>query len=274
MESFTNLRYNLFGDVMLVKDVKFINGKVKIMFENSFLIISKENYIENPLAIDSEINENKIQYLIDYEKIVLAKEKIIKLLNRKALSEFETYLKLKEMELHKKDIIPIIDELKRCGLINDEFVAMITVESELLKRKGKECIYKTLLSKKINEETINNCLSQIDEEVYRANFEKVVAKYEKMYSTKGELLKEKLLKQKLKEIGYEDSLILNIKLDNNREDEVQLAKTFISKLIKNKHYDLNNYENVNKIKIKLNMKGFSYDIINCALEEVKKNETY
>ena len=33
-------------------------------------------------------------------------------------------------------------------------------------------------------------------------------------------------------------------------------------------------ENVNKIKIKLATKGFSYDIINLAIEEVKNYETY
>ena len=53
-----------------------------------------------------------------------------------------------------------------------------------------------------------------------------------------------------------------------------LAKETIIKITKSKRMDLSNYENINKIKTKLVMKGFSYDIINMALEEVKCDETY
>ena len=83
-----------------------------------------------------------------------------------------------------------------------------------------------------------------------------------------------MLKQKLEELGYESDLISSINLENDEKKEICLARVALSKIIKNKNTDLNSYENINKIKAKLAMKGFSYGIINLVLEEVTNDETY
>jgi SOS response regulatory protein OraA/RecX len=95
-----------------------------------------------------------------------------------------------------------------------------------------------------------------------------------MYDKKSFKVKEALLKQKLEELGYERELILGVTLESNCDKELELAKSALIKIIKNKNIDLNNYENINKIKSKMLMKGFSYDIINLAFEGVKNNETH
>ena len=133
---------------------------------------------------------------------------------------------------------------------------------------------KKLKEKKISEEIIEKVLNVIDKDLYLSNFDKVVDKYLKMYERKSFKIKENLVKNKLEEYGYENDLISTIDISNDSENELSLAKTALLKLLKTKSYYLNNYENVNKIKAKLVMKGFSYDIINLALEEVKKDETH
>ena len=259
---------------MLVKNIKFVNGKVEVILENKSFSISKENYIENPVTIDSEITQDKIEYLLEFEQVIECKMAMIKLLNRKALSEFEVVKKIKEFEINTKYISSIVSSLKNAGLINDEFVATLSVEKELLKRKGKKAIRTLLIEKRIKEEIINKVLSEIDEDVYNENFEKTVSKYLKMYDKKSYKMKEQRLKQKLEKLGYESSLISTVSIDKNSEDEVSLAVKSLMKILKSKKLTLDNYENVNKIKIKLATKGFSYDIINLAIEEVKNYETY
>lgn len=259
---------------MLVKNIKFVNNKVEVILDKKSFFISKENYIENPITIDSEITKDKIEYLLEFEQVIECKIAMIKLLNRKALSEFEVIKKIKEFEINAKYISSIVNSLKNAGLINDEFVATLSVEKELLKRKGKKAIRKLLIEKRIKDEIINKVLAEIDEDIYKENFEKTVSKYLKMYDKKNYKMKEQMLKQKLEELGYESSLISTVSIDKNSEYEVSLAVKNLIKILKSKKLTLDNYENVNKIKIKLATKGFSYDIINLAIEEVKNYETY
>ena len=47
MAYLSNLRYNLYGDNMIVKNIKFINNKVQINLDTYSFFISKENYIMN-----------------------------------------------------------------------------------------------------------------------------------------------------------------------------------------------------------------------------------
>ena len=188
---------------MVVRNIKFINNKVEVILEDTSFFMSKENYIENPIAVESDIDQSKIDYLKEYETVIELKQYLIKLLNKKALSEYEVYLKLKEKEINNKYVRQVIDSLKGFGLINDEFVAVITVDSELVKRRGKKSIIRTLRDKKINNDIIDKVINEIDEEIYLENFNRVVNKYLKMYEKKSQKMKESLLKQKLEELGYE-----------------------------------------------------------------------
>ena len=48
---------------MIVKEIKFINNKVRISLDDIVFFMSKENYIENPLTIDSCVDQQKLDYL-------------------------------------------------------------------------------------------------------------------------------------------------------------------------------------------------------------------
>lgn len=259
---------------MIVRNVKFVNNKVQIILDETSFLISKENYIENPLAINSDISESKINELLNHEYVIESKGQIIKLLNRKALSEKEIVVKLKEKGLAVKDINDIIDSLKRAGLINDEYVALINVDSLILKRKGRLEIIKVLKEKGIKQNQIYKVINEIDEEVYEDNFYKVFEKYLKVYNNKSHKIKEQMIISKLKEYGYEDEYISKIKFVKNLDEEIELARLNLNKILKTKKIDVFSYENINKIKSKLVMKGFSYDIINKVIEEVVSNETH
>ena len=268
----SNLRYNLSGDFMLVKNIKFINNKIEVVMENRSFFMSKENYIENPITIDSEIDDDKIECLLEYEKVIECKSYLIKILNKRVLSEYEVVLKLKEREISDNHIKDIVESLRRMGLINDEFAAVINVERELLKRKGRKAIIKVLKEKGIKEKIIDKSIGEIDEEIYLSNFNKMAEKYIKMYDKRSCRVKENMVKDKLAELGYEETLICGVIVSQNREKELELAKCALGKIMKNKKLDLTSYESVNKIKVKLAIKGFSYDIINLVLEGVKNDE--
>ena len=258
---------------MLVKNIKFKNNKVEVILDNGSFVISKENYIENPLAIDSSIDDKRVEELLKKEKTIEAKISLVKLLNRKVLTEAEVYTYLKDKELEYKDIKEIINNLKNIGLINDEYACDILISMLLGKRKGRLEIYKVLKAKRISLNIINKSMENIDEEMYVDNFNKVYEKYLKMYSNKSNKVRENMIKIKLKEYGYEDSYINNLEIENNGDD-LLLARKYLQKLMKNKNIDMSDHQNVNKIRTKLVMKGFNYDIINLVLKEVNENETY
>lgn len=266
--------YNFFGENMIVKNVRFVNNKVEIILDNTSFFVSKENYIENPVAIDSSISVEQINFMLEYDNVIRCKEKIIKLLNRKVLSEYEVYKILKEDNLKEKPIEDLVSSLKRIGLINDEYAAVLAVEKNLIKRKGRLEIVKALREKRIDEKIIDKVLNDIDEEEYKANFIKVCEKYNAVYSKRSYQVRYNLIFSKLKEYGYEDYLINEIKIEHNEADEIKLARIQLNKILKNKDVSSFNYQNINKIKSKLAMKGFSYDIINCVLGEVINRETY
>lgn len=255
---------------MLVKNVKFKDNRVEIIMDNGTFFISKENYIENPVTIDSYIDQKQIDSLIEKERKIAAKSNIIKTLNKKLLSKYNVIKKLKEYELNNKEIEEIITSLSRMGLLNDEYYTLLKVENLLVKRKGKLEIRKVLLEEKIDESIIDKCLKDIDNEMYINNFNKVKEKYLKMYSNKSYKMKEQMVKLKLKEYGYEEELISEIAITRDLNEETYIVRKEVSKLLKNNKDELLNSTIVNKIKLKLINKGFSYDIINMVLEEVQK----
>lgn len=258
---------------MLVKNIKFKNNKVEVILDEKTFIISKENYIENPLAIDSNIDEKRVEQLLKRERVIDAKISLIKLLNKKILTEGEAYFFLKEKELEYKDIKDIIISLKNIGLINDEYVCDILTNMLLGKRKGRLEIIKILKEKRISESIIYKGIENIDEQIYLDNLSKVYEKYHKMYSNKSNKVRANMIKIKLKEYGYEDRYIDSLEIENDGDD-LTLARKYLQKLVKNKNIDINDYQNVNKIRTKLVMKGFNYDIINLVLKEVSEDETY
>lgn len=259
---------------MVVTNIKFENNKVKIICDKKEFFLSKENYIENPITIDSEISDSKINYLMEYERVLDSKTEIIKMLNKKILSEYEVFKKLNEKSLKINYVNDIMNSLKRAGLINDEFVATITLEKELLKRKGRKEIIKVLKEKRIALSIIDKVMVNIEEDVYLSNFNKVVEKYTKLYDTKSNKIKFNMLKQKLEEYGYEQEYISMIDIEKDEDKESDLARKYLNKIMKNKNINLSDHQNSNKIKIKLATKGFNYDIINKVIEEAKKDETY
>ena len=173
---------------MLVKDVKFKNNKVEIILDEGSFFISKENYIENPVAINSFIDEEKVDFLLDEEKTIECKNYIIRQLNKKVMSEYEVLAKLKEKELKKEYIDKIIDSLKRMGLINDEYFSSLFVDFLLSKRKGKLDIYSSLKEKKIDEQIIQKVIKEIDLDQYKNNFEDY-NEYLKSLNMKAEIKK-------------------------------------------------------------------------------------
>lgn len=258
---------------MIVKNIKFKNNKVEVILDEKTFVISKENYIENPLAIDSNIDDKKIEELLSKEKVIAAKIELIRVLNRKVLTEGEVYLYLKDKELVHKEIHEIINNLKTIGLINDDYACDILISMLMGKRKGRLEIIKTLKEKRICENIIYKNIENIDEETYADNFNKVYEKYLKMYSNKSNKVREQMIKVKLKEYGYEDSYINNLEIENS-DNDLDLARKYLAKLLKNKDINTNDYQNVNKIRIKLANRGFNYDIINMVLKEVHNDETY
>lgn len=258
---------------MLVKNIKINGNNVEIILNDSSFVISKENYIENPVLINRDISEEKILFLLNEEKYLQLKVKLIKKLSKKVMTEKEVAKLIKEENVSEKRTKELIKYLINIGLINDQYCAQIVIESMLLKKKGKLEIKRELLEKGLKEEIVNQMIEEIDDCIYLKNFQKVCDKYIKMYENKSYKYKDSMIRIKLKEQGYEDNLINTFYIENDSEKEIDNAKKQLLKIIKDNKEDITDYKKNNKIKLKMINKGYSYDIIRLAMQEVLKDET-
>src|SRR5690554_2879918 len=94
----------------VVVKLKIINvvkekDKVKItLSDNTSFLISKENYLNNPLIIDNEITKEEVAKAINQEKIFKVKEAAYKFMNRKRRSEVEVSQLLSEVSIDEETI--------------------------------------------------------------------------------------------------------------------------------------------------------------------------
>lgn len=252
---------------MIVKNVKINGDVVEISVENERFNISLETYIENPVVIGNEINENNICELKNADKLHCAKKSLVSKLYKHRLSQIECEEYLSEFWLEKKDIQNILEALKKSGLINDCELAESIIHYCQFQKKGINVIKDKLLKRKICCAEIS-IYEYIDQEKYENSIKYLINKYRKMSKNKSMDNTKNYLRSKLLENGYKkeefECFLVDIDID-----EMDIIKLEITSFFKKHEY---NKENVVKIRKKLLSKGFKYDIINTAIRECDYNE--
>lgn len=263
----------------VVVKLKIINvvkekDKVKItLSDNTSFLISKENYLNNPLIIDNEITKEEVAKVINQEKTFEAKKTAYKFMNRKRRSEVEVSLLLSEASIEKETIEELLITFKNQGYLNDVELARDIVNRSLINKHGKEKIREKLNERKISYKDIEAAISLIDEDQYEGNLIKLIENYSSRYKNDSFALTNKKITNNLLSKGYSLKDIERAKniLYFDEELEIESVKKQLVKLRK-KEEDLSLWPIRAKIKAKLINKGFKNDIIERAFREVVENE--
>ena len=250
---------------MKILKYKKIKNKYRVYFDNDIKVDLNDNIIlRYELLLKKEI-DNKT-----FDKMIIDNNKeemyniAVKYISIKIRSRAEIYNYLKKKEYDKEEIDNIINRLEKNNLINDDLYIKSYIHDRFyLSSDGLNKIKKYLLDLKLDEDTIDNYIEEIDREEIIDKLNKLIDK--KIKSTKnysGNILKLRIMNY-FYDLGYSKSDIEEV-LDNKNLVNIDSGIKEYYKLYNKYSKKYNDYELENIIRTKLYQKGYD-------LNEIKKN---
>ena len=250
---------------MKILKYKKIKNKYRVYFDNDIKVDLNDNIIlRYELLLKKEI-DNKT-----FDKMIIDNNKeemyniAVKYISIKIRSREEIYNYLKKKEYDKEEIDNIINRLEKNNLINDDLYIKSYIHDRFyLSSDGLNKIKKYLLDLKLDEDTIDSYIEEIDREEIIDKLNKLIDK--KIKSTKnysGNILKLRIMNY-FYDLGYSKSDIEEV-LDNKNLVDIDSGIKEYYKLYNKYSKKYNDYELENIIRTKLYQKGYD-------LNEIKKN---
>lgn len=209
-------------------------------------------------------------YEEDWKKIVnslddsILFDKVLKYINYKPRTEKEVIDYLIEHHSQVVNIKSIIKKLKEINFINDERYAKIFIEEEIRHQKGPNAIKHVLLSKGIDEDTINKYLIEYSYELLYENALDLGKKTLKTVIGLPIVKQKESVYSRLYRMGYDYSIINKVLsvLEYSSLDFDLLKKEYLK--IKDK------IDDKNKIIQKLLAKGYNYSDIKEVINNLEE----
>lgn len=153
-----------------IESQKKNKDRVNIYVNNEFFMaIYAELVYSFNLKKGIEIDENKLKKLLKDEMYIKAKNKALNILSKADQSEKKIKEKLSS-EFEEDTIDKVIDFLKRNNFINDDTLAQKIVNTSVnLNKYGKNKIKQNLYIKGIDKNSIDDALSEIDDNIEYEN---------------------------------------------------------------------------------------------------------
>ena len=153
-----------------IESQKKNQDRVNIYVNNEFFMaIYTELVYSFNLKKGIELDENQLKNLLKDEMYIKAKNKALNILSKADQSEKKIKEKLSS-EFEEDTIDNVIDFLKRNNFINDDILAQKIVNTNInLNKCGKNKIKQNLYIKGIDKNSINEALSEIDDNIEYEN---------------------------------------------------------------------------------------------------------
>lgn len=153
-----------------IESQKKNKDRVNIYVNNEFFMaIYAELVYSFNLKKGIEVDENKLKKLLKDEMYIKAKNKALNILSKADQSEKKIKEKLSS-EFEEDTIDKVIDFLKRNNFINDDTLAQKIVNTSVnLNKCGKNKIKQNLYIKGIDKNSIDDALSEIDDNIEYEN---------------------------------------------------------------------------------------------------------
>lgn len=253
----------LVRNIMMQKIDKFIklkDGKYKLTGDKT-LVLTSETILKYNLLVNKSFDDKELNDILEYDKSIEAYNKIIKLLNRKFLTEKEIIKKLKDDNIKKEYIDKIINKLKDNNFINDKVYLQAYIDDEInLKMTGPRKIETDLLKLGFNGQDIKLILNDIEENVWLDKINKMIQKKLKCNHTKSGLSLKINIASYIVHLGYSKEMVMPIidKYDYINMDVIKKEYEKQNKLLSKKYSG----EELNKmIRYKLINKGYKEEEI-------------
>lgn len=232
------------------------NNKYELIFDNKESITLYEDVIlDNGLLYKKEIDESLYNKIIKQNDYYKNYNDVIKYATRKLRSEYEIDKYLMTLDINKKEVK---EKLRKLNLLNDKAYAEAYIYDKLnLTNDGPYKIKKDLKDKKIDDNIIDNALSEYDNSIFDEKLTKLISK-KKNTKYSNYVFKNKMLNYFIN-LGYDREMIISKLNDTDTKDIIKKDYDVLyNKLSKKYTSDKLEYE-INK---KLYQKGYSYDEIN------------
>lgn len=241
---------------------KLKTGKYKVQLDNETITTYDDVLLKNNILYKKEIDMALLETMKKDNLYYEAYNKTVNYILRRIRSHVEVKEYLKKFELSLKDNESIIMHLEEVGLLNDFNYAKAYVADALyLSNDGPNKIREFLLKQQIEENIVEEVISNIDLKEVSLKAEKIIDKKIKMnHKSSSYQLKQKIILDMVN-LGYSKELVIGI-LDRYeiKEDET-LIKEY-NKLYNQLSRKYQGNELYTKIKQKLYAKGFDINLIN------------
>ncbi len=258
---------------MKIKSYKKIkNNTYRISFFNKEqdILLYDDVILKHNLLLRNEITKKELDDILEENSHFSCYYKALNYLTYKKRSKKEIKDYLKKQKFFSKDIDAIIKKLEEKNLINDqEYLKSFVSEQINIFNSGPAKIMKKLKDLGFAEDIINEELNKIPFEIWNEKLEKVIIK--KINANKKDginKIKEKIIYSCINE-GFlkEDVVSILNRMDIPKNDDS--LKKEAEKLYKRLSSKYNGEELFYQIKGRLFNKGFSFDDIDCVLNDIK-----
>ncbi len=239
---------------------KLKNGVYELQLDNYDKILTYEEVIlKYELLLNKNITPKKLKEIEQLNSYYENYYKALRLINKKAYTRKELYLKLKNDEQLVENVNNVLDELEKQGYLNDKVYSNGYVNNKIITTThGPNRIKKELSDRGVDSKIISEVMENYTEEIELEKIEKIVKRQLKSNHNKSNNYMIRKIKNELLSEGFRNDLIeqvisnANISDDSDiREKEYNKIKNKLSKKYSGKELEY-------KIKEKMALKGFYY----------------
>ena len=238
------------------------SNKYRIYFDNKSLLLYEDVILKYNLLYKKEIDSDLLLEIDEENKKASIYDTALKYISirMRSIKEMREYLIKKKFD--SKDINITVDKLISQGLLNDKTFAISYVNDKIhLTNNGLDKIRNDLINLGVEENYINEALSNIDHSILLEKLNKIIEKEIKINSKLpiGKM-KNKIVNRCIN-LGYKLEDINNI-LSNYNLVSTSNIKNDYEKLYKKYCNKYDEYKLKSVLKSKLYQKGYSFEEIN------------
>lgn len=236
---------------------KLKNGQYKLnLDDNSNILLHEDLILKYELLIYREIDNKKIEQLLEENKSYIAYDLALNYLKVKMRSKKEIKDHLSKKEINEELINNAIEKLEDQGYLSDlSYVRAFINDRINLSNDGPYKIKEQLIKLGINEDIILKELKIFDKDLEQSRIEKLINKQIKLNHNKGEYLLKKKILEYLVTLGYSKDIVISLVDKVSMEDE-DIRKKEYDKLYQKLSKKYSGKELEYKLKQKMYQKGF------------------
>lgn len=240
------------------KFTKLKSGQYKLnLDDNTNILLHEDLILKYELLIYREIDNEKIEQLLEENKSYIAYDLALNYLKVKMRSKKEIKDYLLKKEISEELINNAIEKLETQGYIGDLTYTKAFINDRInLSNDGPYKIKEQLIKLGINEDVILKELEVFNKDLEQSRIEKLIAKQIKTNHNKGLYLLKKKILDYLVNLGYSKEIVISL-IDKVSIDEDEIKRKEYDKLYQKLSKKYSGKELEYKLKQKMYQKGFN-----------------